>query len=716
MRLSVTRLWLLAMLLYVLPLRADEGMWLPFLLKKLNEDAMIQKGLKIPVSEIYSDNQPSLKDAVVIFGGGCTGEVISPQGLVLTNHHCGYSAIQALSSVEKDYLTHGYWAMTPGDELPCSGLTVTFIVSIEEVTSSVLEGITDDQSEQEREKTIRTRSEMLISEKTKNTHYSAFVRPFFNGNRYFLFVTEVFKDIRLAGAPPSSIGNFGGDTDNWMWPRHTGDFSLFRIYAGKDNKPAEYSPDNVPYKPKKHFTISLRGVNEGDFTMVYGFPGRTQQYLSSHAIELIEKYQNPARIGIRDVRLEIMEQGMKISDTVRIKYASKQKGLSNAYKKWKGELLGIRRLKTVEQKQQFEKSFVEWANASGNAAASALPDALKSAYEAALPFILATDYFNEAAMGIEALSFASGWIKWMELTSADTAALKKELQQRKNAAADFFRNYDIRVDQRMFSELLPVYYKNTREDLVSPYLHQLYKKYKGNFSEMAAWAYSRSVMCSETKLNVLMEKPYKKIHQTLLKDPIYQLAYELTSHHKQFVQASLTPLQEKLNRLNRQYMAAQMEMQPDKKFYPDANFTLRLTYGQVQGYEPRNGVFYHYMTTADGILEKEDPQNDEFIVPSKLSELIRNKDFGRYAVNHTLPVAFIATNHTTGGNSGSPVLNAYGQLIGTNFDRVWEGTMSDLHYDPMRCRNISADIRYTLFIIEKFAGCKRLIDELTIVE
>lgn len=708
--------WLLALLLYVLPLRADEGMWLPFLLKQLNEEAMIKKGLKIPVSEIYSDTATSLKDAVVIFGGGCTGEVISSNGLVLTNHHCGYGAIQALSSVEKDYLTHGYWAMNQSDELPCSGLTVTFIVSIEEVTDAVLEGVKPEATEQERDKAIRSKSDLLIAEKIKNTHLSAFVRPFFNGNRYFLFVTEVFKDIRLAGAPPSSIGNFGGDTDNWMWPRHTGDFSLFRIYADKDNKPAAYSPGNVPYKPKKHFTISLKGVKEGDFTMVYGFPGRTQQYIPSFAIDLIEQHQNPARIHIRDVRLEIMEQGMKISDTVRIKYASKQKGLSNAYKKWKGELLGLRRLQTSEQKRQFENDFAKWVISSGKKEYAGLISALKEAYTNAQPLMMAADYYQEAAMGIEILSFSAGWMKWMEMSAGDTASLRKELDIRKNASADFFKNYDVRIDQRMFAELLSMYYKNTRSDLMAPYLHSLHKKYSGNFSKMAAEVFSKSAFCSESKLNEVMTKSFKKIHNIVSADPAYQLASALAAHFKENVQLPSASLHERLNMLNRKYMAAQIEMQPDKNFYPDANFTLRVAYGQVQGYNPRDGVKYQYKTTVEGIMEKEDAKNDEFIVPSRLKGLYHQKDYGRYSINNTMPVAFTASNHTTGGNSGSPVLNAYGQLIGTNFDRVWEGTMSDLHFDPERCRNISVDIRYTLFIVEKFAGCRRLIEELTIAE
>ncbi len=707
--------YLILLLLYGLPCFADEGLWLPFLLRQINQEDLIKKGLKIPVSEIYSETEPSLKDAVVIFGGGCTGEVISAAGLVLTNHHCGFSAIQALSSVENDYLTHGYWAMNQQDELPCKGLSVTFIIRVEDVTDIILDSSLPEK-EEDREKHIRTVSERLIAEKTRGTHYSGFVRPFFNGNQYFLFITEVFSDIRLVGAPPSSIGNFGGDTDNWMWPRHTGDIALFRIYAGKDNKPASYSPDNVPYKPRKHFTISLKGVKEGDFTMVYGFPGRTQVYLPSFAIDLIERYQNPVRISIREARLQIMESGMKLSDTIRLKYASKQKSLSNAYKKWKGELAGIRRLNTAEKKRTFEKDFLQWTLQADRKNYHSLLKEFETVYEQARPYILANDYYQEAAMGIEILSHAAAWTHWMQLPSSDTAALQKELETRKQAAVAFFKNYDVRIDKPMLSRLLMMYYQNTSEELVSPYLHQLYRKYKGDFHRLAEDIFCRSVFCCEARFNAAMSGSVARVKKKLGADPAYRLAAALSSHFQTTVQQPLSEWQRKINRMQRRYMAAQMEMQPYRKFYPDANFTLRLSYGQVMGYRPRDGVTYHYITALDGIMEKEDPSHEEFIVPEKLKQLYQQKDYGRYVSDNTLPVAFVANNHTAGGNSGSPVLNAYGHLIGTNFDRVWEGTMSDLHFDPDQCRNISVDIRYTLFIIDRFAGCHRILNELTIVE
>jgi hypothetical protein len=706
--------YFLLLLLYGLPCFADEGFWLPFLLRQINDD-LIKKGLKIPVSEIYSETEPSLKDAVVIFGGGCTGQVISPAGLVLTNHHCGFSAIQALSTVENDYLTHGYWAMNPQDELPCKGLSVTFIIRIEDVTSLILDSSLPDR-EEDREKHIRTVSERLVAEKTRGTHYSGFVRPFFNGNQYFLFITEVFSDIRLVGAPPSSIGNFGGDTDNWMWPRHTGDIALFRIYASQDNKPAPYSPDNVPYKPRKHFTLSLKGTREGDFTMVYGFPGRTQVYLPSFAIDLIERYQNPLRISIREARLHIMESGMKLSDTLRLKYASKQKSLSNAYKKWKGELIGIRQLNTAEKKRTFEKDFLQWAKQTGRENYLAQLKEFEKVYEQAWPYILANDYYQEAVMGIEIVSHAAGWTHWMQLPASDTAAVNKELETRKQAAVTFFKNYDVRIDMPMLSRLLMRYYQNTPDEFISPYLHQLYRKYKGDFHQLAEDIFSRSVFSSETRFHEVMSGSVARMKRKLRGDPAYRLAEALSLHFQKAVQLPLSEWQRKINRLQRWYMAAQMEMQPERKFYPDANFTLRLSYGQVKGYKPRDGVTYYYLTTLEGVMEKEDSSHEEFIVPEKLKQLYQQKDYGRYVSDNTVPVAFIANNHTAGGNSGSPVLNAYGHLIGTNFDRVWEGTMSDLHFDPDQCRNISVDIRYTLFIIDRFAGCHRILNELTIVE
>lgn len=700
----------------VLTARADEGMWLPFLLKHLNQEAMIKKGLKIPVDRIYSETIPSLKDAVVIFGGGCTGEVISPNGLVLTNHHCGYGAVQTLSSVEKDYLTTGYWAMDQKDELPCSGLTVTFIIRIKEVTDSILAGIDISTSEADRAAIVSRKSDELVKHETAGTHYTGFVRAFFNGNQYYLFVTEVFKDIRLAGVPPSSIGNFGGDTDNWMWPRHTGDFSLFRIYADKDNKPAAYSPDNVPYRAREHFTISLKGIQEGDFTMVYGFPGRTQQYISSFAIDLIEKDLNPARIAIRDKRLEIMKDGMQISDTVRIKYASKQKGISNAYKKWKGELLGISRLHTADQKRMTEKEFNIWAASSGKPEYVNLVTSLQAAYENLRPLMIAADYYSEAAMGVELISYSMSWKKWIDLNENDPDALKTEKQNRKNSITDFYKNYDTRIDERMFARLLSIYYQNTPVDYIPDYLIQCIKKYKGDFNKFANEVFKKSIFSSSEKMNASLEIPFNKSRKQIESDPAFKLAVALSDVYTLKIKPGLSVATEILNRLNRQYMAAQMEMYPSKRFFPDANFTLRVAYGNISGYTPADAIEYEFKTTLEGVMQKEDQSSDEFTVDEKLKALYHSKDYGRYGVNQTMPVNFLATNHTTGGNSGSPVINAEGQLIGTNFDRVWEGTMSDLQFDPKVCRNISVDIRYTLFIIDKFANCQRIINELTIVQ
>lgn len=698
---------------------ADEGMWLPIFLKQLNEDAMVKKGLQIPVDEIYNVNKSSLKDAVVLFGGGCTGELISDKGLLLTNHHCGYGSIQSLSSVDKDYLTDGYWSMQQQDELRCPGLTVTFIIRIEDVSEVINKELKDDMNEQERDLKIKIAVETLQKKTVEGTHYDAQVKPFFNGNKFFLFVTETFKDVRFVGAPPSSIGNFGGDTDNWMWPRHTGDFSLFRIYANAENKPADYSSDNVPFKPRNHFTISLDGVKENDFTMVYGFPGRTQEYLTSYAIDLIEKDINPARIKIRDTRIRLMEEGMRISDTVKLKYSSKQKSLSNAFKKWQGELRGIKRLKTAEEKQEFEKSFSTWASSAGKEKYRNLLTSLKNLYHENENVAVATDYYNEAALGIEVLAFANSFRKLAGAATAekpDTAIINSETEKLKTSAKNFFKNYDQRIDKKIFAALLKMYFENVDAALRPVTLTKVSEKYNGDFEKYANDIFSKTIFTNQKEIENILASFSKKSAGRIKKDPAYLLVQDITDTYRTNVAMKYQAFVEESNRLNRQYMAAQMEMQPDKKFYPDANSTLRIAYGQVMGYKPHDAVTYHYQTSLNGVMEKEDFLNAEFIVPQKLKELYEKKDFGRYAQNGIMPLAFTASNHTTGGNSGSPVINAKGQLIGTNFDRVWEGTMSDLDFDPEQCRNISVDIRYTLFIIDKFAGCKRLIDELTIAE
>lgn len=694
---------------------ADEGMWLPVFLKQLNEEAMIKKGLKIPVEKIYNVNQSSLKDAVVLFGGGCTGEIISDKGLVLTNHHCGFGSIQSLSSVERDYITNGYWAMNAEDELPSPGLTVTFIIRIEDVSEIINNQLNESMTEQERDQKSVSIMDSLRKKVVEGTHYNALVKSFFNGNQFFLFVTETFKDIRLAGAPPNAIGNFGGDADNWMWPRHTGDFSLFRIYADKENKPAAYSKDNVPFKPRHHFTISLNGVNEGDFTMVYGFPGRTQEYLSSYAIDLIEKVKDPALIKIRDTRIKIMEDGMRISDTVRIKYSSKEKSLSNAFKKWQGELKGLQRLKIADEKRRFEKSFDEWVKKNDKKEYAGLLVDFQKSYPEFTKYNLATDYYNEAAMGVEVLSFANGFKKLVELSTKEKPEEKEindEIERLKKSSEGFFKNYDARVDKKVFAALLKMYFENVGNEFRPQYLTDAVAEYNNDFSAYAEKVFSKSIFISQNKLEEFLKNYKPKSAKKIQNDIAFALALAISKTHNEKVSDKFSEYAFQIGRLNRLYMKAQMEMQTEKKFYPDANLTLRLTYGQVGGYIPRDAVKYHFHTSLEGVIEKENPDDDEFIVPGKLKELFQKKDFGRYGINGTMPLAFVASNHTTGGNSGSPVINANGELIGTNFDRVWEGTMSDLAFDPDRCRNIAVDIRYTLFIIEKFAGCKRLIEEM----
>jgi peptidase S46-like protein len=698
-------------------LMADEGMWLPVFLKQLNEDAMIKRGLKIPVDQIYSVNNSSMKDAVVLFGGGCTAEIISDKGLILTNHHCGYSSIQAQSSVDHDYLTNGYWAMTQEQELPCPNLTVTFIIRIIDVSDSINSKLTAAMSEIERDAKIRELCEKLEKTEVANTNYDGKVKSFFNGNQFFLFVTETFKDIRLVGAPPESIGNFGADTDNWMWPRHTGDFSMFRIYAGADNKPSAYSKENVPYKPRYHFTISLKGIEKTDFTMVYGFPGRTQEYLPSYAIEMVEKLDDPARIKIREARLQIMEDGVKISDTVRIQYAAKRKNLSNAFKKWQGEIKGLKRLNTVVKKKEFEKSFSEWVTKNNKTQYKNLLSEFEKIYSEFSNYVLANDYFTEGAMGIELVSYAQSFQKLIELSQKekpDETEIKKEAEKLKTNSAGFFKNYDSRIDENVFAALLKMIHDDVDKSFHPDVFKMIDEKYKNDFRKYGDDVFSKTFMVSKSKVDDLLSSYSAKSAKKILKDPAYHLMKSITDNQKQKVAGELAELNETLNRLNRQYMAAQIEMQSEKKFYPDANLTLRVAYGQVLDYIPRDAVHYSFYSTLEGVMEKEDASNDEFIVPAKLKELYDKKDYGQYGKNGFMPLSFIASNHTTGGNSGSPVINANGELIGTNFDRVWEGTMSDYEYDPGECRNIALDIRYTLFVVDKFAGCKRLIDEMTI--
>lgn len=700
--------------------KADEGMWLPMLLQQINATAMQTAGLKIPVDSIYAINKTSLKDAVVLFGGGCTGELISNQSLLLTNHHCGYGQIQQHSSVEHDYLTNGYWAMKPEEELPCPGLTVTFIIRMEDVSDKIIPFLPDTLSLLNREELVESLSLPIEKSATEGTQYEAKVRPFFYGNKYFLIVTETFTDIRLVGAPPSAIGKFGADADNWMWPRHTGDFSLFRIYAGSDNKPAKYSKTNIPYSPRYFFPISLKGVSENDFTMVYGFPGRTQEYLPSAAIKLLQETLSPARIKIRGIRLKAMDEVIRVNDTVRIQYSAKYAGIENAYKKWQGELRGIKRLQLIERKKKSEIEFHAWAIKSSekNKKYASLLHEFDNLYTGMKEYSLAADYINEAAFGVELINFAKSWNLIIERSKMDTVtsvALTKNAEKLLENSRAFFKNYCMPVDKKIFRELMPLYVKEVRKDLQPAIFEMINTKYDGDFNKYAEILFNKSMMSSLPKVEAFLLSYTKKKVKAIESDPAYVFMKSIADC-SDAVRKKLLPLQQKINQLQLNYMAAQMEMDAEKNFYPDANGTLRVAYGNVKPYYPADGIKYNYYCTTTGVVEKYDPSNYDFNAPEKLLELIEKKDFGRYAHNGEMRICFIASNHTTGGNSGSPVLNAKGQLIGTNFDRVWEGTMSDLVYDPAQCRNITLDICYTLFIIDKFAGAQRLIDEMKILD
>ncbi|KAA9346081.1 S46 family peptidase [Adhaeribacter soli] len=712
---------LLALLLLTpLASRADEGMWLPLLLKQLNESDMQKRGMKLSAEDIYSINRTSLKDAIVLFGGGCTGEMISGEGLLLTNHHCGYGQIQSHSSVQKDYLTNGFWAMNRSEELPNPGLTATFIVRMEDVTAQVLKDIPAGLPEAEREKKVKANIEAIQKAAVQGTHYDAQIKPFFYGNEYYMYITETFRDVRLVGAPPSSIGKFGGDTDNWMWPRHTGDFALFRVYAGPDNKPAAYAAENKPYVPKHFLPISLSPIKESDFTMVFGFPGRTTEYLPSYAVKEIYEVSNPAKIAIRETKLNILDKHMKASDAVRIQYAAKYASISNYHKKWIGENRGLKKLDAVGKKEELEKQFTAWVNASPDRQAkygTVLTEFQKN-YNSLNGITLSRDYFIEAVLGVELLNYAQAYVNFVDLVKnkAPQADIEKQLKNLGNYAG-FFKNYNVAADKEVFAALLSMYRKDVPTQFQPAYFTStVNKKYKGNLKAYAEDVYSKSFMTSPEKVKTALNQISATNIKVIEKDPAYLLARAFTENYRTKIQPTYTVATDANTLNNRLFVAGLREMQTDKKFYPDANSTLRVAYGQVSGYEPQDGVRYKYYTTLEGVMEKADPDNVDFQVHPKLAELYKNKDYGDYGWNGEMPVAFIATNHTTGGNSGSPVINANGELMGTNFDRAWESTMSDIMYDPERVRNIIVASNYTLFIIDKFAGASHLIKEMKIVK
>lgn len=698
---------------------ATQGMWLPLLLQNLNEDEMKGLGMQITAEDIYSINHTSLKDAVVSFGGFCTGEVISSQGLVLTNHHCGYGAVQAHSSVEHDYLTDGYWASDQSEELPNPDLHVTFIVRMENVTDQVLKGIKPEISEEKRAEIIQKHIAKIRKKAIRGTHYQAIIKPFYKGNEYYMFVTETFNDVRLVGAPPSSIGKFGGDTDNWMWPRHTGDFSIFRIYADKNNNPAPYSEDNVPYKPKHHFPISLTGGELGDFTMVYGFPGSTEQYLTSYAVDMLQNDRNPLRIDFRELWLNTVDADMKKSDKVRIQYAAKYAGISNYHKKWIGENRGLKRLNAVQKKQELEADFMKLvkANPEWNKAYGSVLTDLKTEYDKIRDLTVARDIFIEiyyrmldmAKIGRSAQAFLSKW------DEKNKKMPQEAVDKFKKALTRHFKDFNPETERKLIAVLMKKYATDVKFEKPMVIL-TINENFKGDYQAFADAVIDNSLLANELKIMALLENYNEAGQNELLSDIGMALSVDASLYYDEKIRPAYNASQEKIELLMRTYVKALREVFKDKRFYPDANSTLRVAYGQVDDYEPRDAVFYKHYTTLDGVMEKYNPKSEEFNVPDKLIELWKNKDYGQYAYKGELRVCFTASNHTTGGNSGSPVIDAYGNLLGCNFDRNWEGTMSDVMYDPEMCRNITCDIRYVLFIVDKFAGATHLIDELTLVK
>ncbi len=695
-------------------LRADEGMWIPLLINK-NIAEMQKLGLKLTAEDIYSINHSSLKDAVVIFGGGCTGEIVSPEGLLLTNHHCGFGSIQKVSTEVNNYLDDGFWAMSKAEEIPIEGLTVKFLVRMEDVTGSVLKNVTDDMDEVTRAETIKKNREVLEKAASEDGKYSAVAKPIFGGNDYYLYVYEIFTDIRLVGAPPVSIGKFGADTDNWMWPRHTGDFSIFRVYTSADGKPAPYSKDNVPMKPKHFLPVNIAGVEKGDFAMIMGNPGRTERYLSSWGVDLAVNLKNMTIVNIREEKLRIMKEGMDTDDKVRLQYASKYARTANYWKYFIGQTKGLKRLKVKENKQMEEAAFEAWLNA--NPAANekygeALP-LIEDAYETLEAYTLAAIYFSEAVRrGPEILGFANRFKGLADALESDsTEKIKQQTGWLKSGVDKYFKDYNQPIDRNLLAAMMQMYHQNVPLDQQPVYLLEMDKKFKGNYDKYAEHVFEKSVFADKARVEDFLANPSKK---KLEKDPAYVAVRAFYDKYDELIKRT-KDAREELDKGHRLYIADLRKMHPDKNFYPDANFTMRLTYGTVQDYYPADAIHYKYYTTMDGIMQKEDPDNWEFIVPEKLKELYEARDFGRYGDGDKMPVCFLTNHDITGGNSGSPVINGNGELLGLAFDGNWEAMSGDIAFEPELQRTINVDIRYVLFIIDKFAGAGNLIDEMTLV-
>ncbi len=709
---------LLALILSIsIHIYSEEGMYPLFMIDEGLHQRMQQMGLNLSLEELYSEGQPGLLDAIVSFGGYCTGSIISDKGLVLTNHHCGYGRIQSHSCVDNDYLFDGFWASDYSEELPNPGLYVSFVVSVEDVTQQIKEKLESDMTEDERNSKIREISAEIQNEATEDTHYNAQVRSFYDGNEFYLLVYETYNDVRLVGAPPSSIGKYGGDTDNWMWPRHTGDFALFRVYSSPEGMPAEYSPENIPLEPKHYLPVSINGVEENDFAMTVGYAGNTDRYLTSWGIDFRLEEVFPLRIDIRRKKLDIIEEAMAESNEVRIKYASKHAGIANYWKNFIGMSQALKRLNVANQKREIENNFQNWFSESPERQekyGEVLSD-FEKAYEGLKP--TNNHYYNfiEAMWtGPDMLRFAYSFKDLSELLedqSIEEEDIANRIERLSAQTERLFANYHKPVDMKLWEEMFELYYQKVPEEQHPEIFEVISKKYNNDFAKYAADIYKKSIFTEQSKVDELLDNPERR---QIEKDPIYKAAVSIFENYQE-ISAHSEQYDQKLDKASRLFIKGLREMYPDSLFYPDANSTIRLSFGKVRGYQPADAVYYDYLTTLEGVMEKEDPDDHEFIVPERLKELYENKDYGKYGDDDVMFVNFLSINDITGGNSGSPVINGDGHVIGVAFDGNWEAMSGDILFEPELQRCINVDARYILFIIEKYANANHLIDEMTII-
>ena len=693
---------------------AHEGMWVPTLLKAIEGD-MRTEGLQISAEDIYSINNGSLKDAVALFGSGCTADVVSTQGLILTNHHCGRSSIQNNSTLEHNYLRDGFMAATLADELPNAGLSVTFMVRIEDVSQRINALLNSGMGEEERYAVAKREGAAIIAEALEGNKFDAVVRPFNYGNSWFLIVSETFGDIRLVAAPPEGIGEFGGNADNWMWPRQTGDFSVFRIYASPENLPAEYAAENKPFTPRRSIAIDMGGAQAGEFAMIYGFPGTTQYYIPSYGVEQVMSMSDPLRIAMRGASLNVITAAMNADAATKIQYYSKRGSIANGWKKWQGELQGLTALGTVAKKQAEEAEFLR--RATGMPEYAGILPRLEKLYAEQAPYAQARDLFSEFIYnGAYLPRFAAGFSKLIEgRDTISKAVAEAEVKRLRASASAFFKNYNATVDHDVFAAQLPLVLEYQSSLLATPALQAVQTKFNGNAQRYADDFFARSVFTDSLKLFRLLDHYSKKSAKKMAQDPAYQLGNSASTTYTDKIRPRYNAISDSLDAALRTWSKGLITLFPEKTWWPDANLTLRVSYGKVEGTFPQDGLAYLPFTTLDGVMAKYVPNDPEFNVPQKLIDLYNAKDFGPYATDGEMRTCFLSSLHTTGGNSGSPVFNGKGELIGINFDRTWESTMSDIQFDPAICRNISVDIKYVLFVIDKFLGGKRLVDEMELV-